>query len=87
MARLEIETVLLTAVGDDAAGQSVIEKCEEGGIDCDYVRRIPDGRTGTYMALLKPDRQLHIAISDFEIMKEVNSDYLISYLRDKYLFQ
>jgi pseudouridine kinase len=79
LARLEVQTTLLTAVGDDTAGQNVIDACEEGGINCDYVRSIAEARTGTYMALLKPDGQLHTAISDFDVMAHVDSDYLLEH--------
>jgi pseudouridine kinase len=76
LARLEVETVLLTAVGKDSAGRRVIRKCEMAGIDCQYIRVIPHVRTGTYMALLTPSGDLMTAISDFSVMESVDSDYL-----------
>ena len=79
LARLDISTVLLTTVGKDMAGKRVIRACERAGINCHYVRYIPTGRTGTYMALLRPNGQLHVAISDFEIIDHTNSDYLIEH--------
>ena len=84
LARLEISTVLLTTVGKDIAGKRVIRACERAGINCHYVRYIPTGRTGTYMALLRPDGQLHVAISDFEIINHADPDYLIEH---EYLFE
>jgi pseudouridine kinase len=79
LARLEAPVVLLTAVGKDAAGRRVVRACERLGIDCQYVRQIENGRTGTYMAILKQDGQLHLAISDFEVIESVDSDYLIEH--------
>jgi pseudouridine kinase len=79
LARLEAPVVLLTAVGKDAAGRRVVRACERVGIDCQYVRQIENGRTGTYMAILKQDGQLHLAISDFDVIKSVDSDYLIEH--------
>jgi pseudouridine kinase len=79
LARLEAPVVLLTAVGKDAAGRRVVRACERVGIDCQYVRQIETGRTGTYMAILKQDGQLHLAISDFEVIESVDSDYLIEH--------
>ena len=38
LARLEVETILLTAVGKDAAGRRVIRTCEDAGIDCQSTR-------------------------------------------------
>lgn len=79
LARLEVPTVLLTAVGKDPAGKRVIRACERVGMDCNYVRYIPGCPTGTYMALLKPDGQLHAAISDFEVISYIDSDYILEH--------
>ena len=79
LARLEVPTVLLTAVGEDLTGQQVIQSCEDAGIDCQYAQQVPDGRTGTYMALMKPDGQLDVAISDFEIISTIDSDYILDH--------
>lgn len=76
LARLEIPIVLLTAVGDDAEGERVIDACEALDIDCDSVLIVENARTGTYMALLKPDGELEVAISDFEIMSHITPAYL-----------
>lgn len=79
LARLEIPTILLTAVGKDLAGKRVVRACEKAGINCNHVRYIPQCHTGTYMALLKPDGALHVAISDFEVISYVDSDYVREY--------
>lgn len=79
LSRLEISVVLLTAVGDDFEGRRVIEKTALAGVNCNYIRHIPDAFTGVYMALLKPDGDLHVAISDFEIMQHVDSDYVMEH--------
>jgi pseudouridine kinase len=76
LARLEVPTIMLTAIGQDFTGKRVLRTCERAGIDTRYIRRIPGERTGTYMALLKPDGQLHVAISDFEIINRVDVDYV-----------
>jgi pseudouridine kinase len=76
LARLEVETVLLTAVGDDSEGRRVLENCQTNGIDCSHVRVLEGARTGSYLALLKPDGDLDVAIGDFEIIEQVDSDYL-----------
>ena len=78
LARLEVQTVLLTALGDDVEGRRVINHCETEGINCSSVKTVEDGRTGTYVALLRPDGDLNVAISDFEIMEAIDSDYIRS---------
>lgn len=76
LARLEVPVTLLTAVGRDTGGRRVISACEEAGVDCSYVCHIPGGRTGTYLALLHPNGQLNVAVSDFEIMSQVTAEYI-----------
>jgi len=84
LSRLEVPTVLLSAVGKDSAGRRVIRNCERAGINCDYVAHILHARTGTYFALLETSGQLHIAVSDFEVIEHVDSDYLLEH---EYLFE
>lgn len=84
LARLEVSTVLLTAVGRDTAGRRVLRACEKAGINVTYARQVPGTATGTLMALLYPDGQLHVAISDFDAIANVDSDYLIDH---EFLFE
>ncbi|MAS36629.1 MAG: ribokinase [Anaerolineaceae bacterium] len=79
LARLEVETILLTAVGKDSAGRRVIRKCQDAGINHDYIRIVPQTRTGAYMALLTPEGDLMTAISDFAVIQHVDRDYLLSH--------
>ena len=76
LARLEVPTVLFTVLGHDSAGSRVLRKCQRAGVDCEYVQRIRGERTGTYMALLNPEGQLEVAVSDFAIIDQLNSDYI-----------
>lgn len=79
LARLEVETVLLTAVGDDPEGDRVLDHCEDKGIDCSHARIVANARTGTYMALLDPEGDLQVAIGDFAVMEAVDRDYLLTH--------
>ena len=81
LARLEVRTVLLTAVGDDVNGRQVLRKCRDNGIRIRHVRIVEGARTGLYMALLKPDGEMLVAVADFEIMRYVDRDYLLSHER------
>ncbi|HEX2622126.1 MAG TPA: PfkB family carbohydrate kinase, partial [Phototrophicaceae bacterium] len=51
LARLEVPTILLTALGHDLSGQRVLRNCRRAGIDCQYLQQIEGERTGTYVAL------------------------------------
>ena len=79
LARLEVPTILLTAVGQDAPGSRVIRSCTKAGINTQHIQRIKGARTGSYVALQYPDGQLQVAISDFEITQYVDSDYVLEH--------
>lgn len=79
LARLEIDTVLLTAVGRDHAGRRVLRRCQDAGVDVSHVRVMPGQRTGTYLAVLRPDERLLVAISDFAVLAAVDAAYLASH--------
>jgi len=76
LARLEVPTVLITAVGKDSEARRVRRACERAEIDCEHFITPPDHRTGTYMSLLKRDGQLHVGISDFGIISHITAEYL-----------
>jgi pseudouridine kinase len=76
LARLEVRSVLLSAVGNDPTGKRIVRHTKDNGVRCEHVRVVEDGRTGTYVALLKPDGELLIAVSDFEIVNWVDDAYL-----------
>lgn len=79
LARLEIPTLLLSAVGDDEPGERVIAHCKEAGIDTSQIMIIPGERTGHYMALLKMDGQLDTAINDYAVTRNITPEYLSSH--------
>lgn len=76
LARLEVPTYLLTAVGDDEEGQRVITVTEEANVHCDFVREVAGARTGSTVTVLQADNTPHLILSDYAIAEHVNSDYL-----------
>ncbi|MFW5691442.1 MAG: carbohydrate kinase family protein [Chloroflexota bacterium] len=79
LARLEVPVTLISAVGRDVEGARVLRVCERAGVDVRAMRRVPGLRTGTYMALLHPDGQLNVAISDFDIIRTVDTKYILQH--------
>lgn len=84
LARLEVPVTLLTAVGDDIHGLRVLDECKAAAINCDYVRVVAENRTGTYMAFLRSDGELEMAISDYEVVAHLDTGYLEQH---EYLFE
>jgi len=75
LARLEVDTVLLTAVGDDAVGDQILGQTAASGVNVNEAIIVAGGRSGAYMALLEDDGSLKYALDDMEIMAALTPDY------------
>ena len=76
LARLEIPTRLLSAVGGDSSGERVLARCSQAGIDASQALTLANERTGHYLALLKADGELDVAVSDYTIANRIDRAYL-----------
>ena len=70
LARLGRPTVLVAAVGDDPAGDTVLQRTSAAGVECRHVIVSPHP-TGTYAAVLDDCGDLHIAVADMRATDEL----------------
>jgi pseudouridine kinase len=63
LARLGVRTFLVSAIGRDALGDSLLSQTVAAGVRCEYVQRT-ELSTGTYTAVLDCDGELLVAVSD-----------------------
>jgi pseudouridine kinase len=63
LARLGVRTFLVSAIGRDALGDSLLSQTVAAGVRCEYVQRT-ELPTGTYTAVLDSDGELIVAVSD-----------------------
>lgn len=71
LARLELEVILISAVGDDWTGRHLIEQVQQIGVDTSHVVVDPDIRTGTYLALYDEEQNLTGAMDDMAGLRAV----------------
>jgi len=76
--RLGVECKLLTAVGDDLYGDLVLSKSKEVGIDVDNVLVCKNERTGIFMQVQDSNNDMHLALCDMSISKNIDIDYINS---------
>ena len=81
LARLGVGTSLVSVVGDDPNGRSLIRHLGDLGIDAQGVRVAPDRRTAEYAALLHPDGGLAVGMADMAIFDSLVLDDLSCALR------
>jgi pseudouridine kinase len=78
LARLNLSTSLLTAVGDDAAGRSLQDHAEQAGIDTRGSLKLQDAATGTYTAILDDQGELVVALADMALYDRITPEFLAS---------
>ncbi len=76
LAHLGQPVVLLTAVGSDQAGESLLQGMSACGVDTSAILRTEDFPTGSYLAVLTPHAELKFALDDMRIVSQISSAYL-----------
>jgi len=79
LARLEIETVLLSAVADDDIGQHLITQSARSGVDCSHVLRVRGARNASTLSVKNTAGTTLATVDDYEVMDYLDSDYLIEH--------
>ena len=80
LARLNLPTALLTALGDDAAGRSLQDHAERAGIDTRGSLKLSETATGTYTAILDAHGELVVALADMALYDRITPEFLASRL-------
>ncbi len=68
LARLSVQTKLLSLVGDDTYGNYLIDETARVGVDMSAVTQLADQRTSTYFSIMNTDDDMAVAIADMEII-------------------
>lgn len=76
LARWNVSTVLLGAVGDDALSQRVLEETAAAGVNVERVLRVPGVGCGLYAALLHASGELAIAAAAMDAVDHLGREYI-----------
>lgn len=76
LARLGVETVLLSAVGKDSSGQRVLNDAAGVGLNTDFCVVSEGHRTSAYLALLDERGNLVMSVDDMEILSCITPQLL-----------
>lgn len=79
LARLGVPTTLLSVIGDDPLGRALVDYTQACGVNMQHIKCDPNGRTGVYMSVLNEHGDQALALSDFEIMQQLDRPYLNSH--------
>lgn len=78
LARLGQAVHLLSVVGDDALGQSLLNRTEAVGVDVSAVQIVAGGSTSTYLSLHNPQGEMEFAINDMALLEQLTPALLQS---------
>ena len=78
LAKLGVNVVFITALGDDTLGKDLLNHCKDSGINTDYVRIISDSSSSMYIYINNCHGDMELAMSHVEIVKNITPEYLDS---------
>ena len=73
LARLGAKVKLVTVVGNDSRGHSIVTGCEKAGIDMSAAKVIPGERSSSYVSIMDEDGDMLLAMSDMHIIKKLDA--------------
>ena len=73
---LKVQTKLLAALGDDVFGKIILEDCLKNNIDINNILKIKDESSGVFMQILDNKNDMHMALCDMSINKNITVNYL-----------
>ncbi len=76
LARLGLDVCLLSAVGADLQGRSLLQRTREAGVDVDACWTLHGERTSSYVSLHGADGDMVAAINDMTILERVTPERL-----------
>jgi len=77
LTRLDTEVHLITAVGNDRAGEDLLAELEQLDIDTSASAICEDQHTAAYVALYQADGQLRLAFDDMVVARAITPKHLI----------
>jgi pseudouridine kinase len=76
LARLGLETILLTALNTNAYSQLIVRKTMSAGVNLDHALHDDSGRQAIFMAFLNQRGDMEAAVSDMSILELISPDYI-----------
>lgn len=76
LARLQIDVKLISSLSDDAFGKMLLGACEDARIDMNHSYITQKGITSTYLAIIDPDGEMNVALSDMSLLDELPVSHL-----------
>lgn len=78
LARLDTNTRLITAVGDDSYGKYILEDCKINNIDTSDVIVVNGKSSGVFMQAQDENNDMYLALCDMSVLDSISPEYIQS---------
>ena len=78
LSRLDINTKLISAVGNDLYGNTILSECKNLNIDVNDCFISDEYSTSIYISILNNDKDMQLAISHMDITEKLNESFIHS---------
>ncbi len=76
LARMDVETKLISVIGNDIYGRKVIDEGREIGLDLEHSLKLDGESTSTYMSVLDSLGDMKVAISSMDIYEKITVEFI-----------
>ena len=76
LARLGVDSRLMTLVGNDQYGEMILALSRSAGIDMQYTQTTHSAPTSSYLSILDETGDMSVAIADMAIMEHITPEWL-----------
>ncbi|MCT4595351.1 MAG: PfkB family carbohydrate kinase [Anaeromicrobium sp.] len=76
LSKLEIDTKLISPMGDDIYGLKIMEECKKSGIDMNHCLFLRDHPSSTYLSILDENGDMLGAIASMDILDKMSIDFI-----------
>lgn len=80
--RLGLKPLIISAVGADLLGESLLSHLKQIGLPCEGIVKFPDQCSAIYLAILNQGGDLHTAIADMDIFAQITPDLINSFSKE-----
>lgn len=81
LARLGHAVRLISAVGEDLLGQSLLRATTQAGVDVSNCLILPDQASSTYVSLHGADGEMALAVNDMDALRQLSPERLVPHTR------
>ena len=76
LARLGVNTALLSAVGDDTSGRRILQRTQESGVNTEHVIVQPNSRSSAYLVVLDEKGTPFVSVDDMEVIQAITPRHI-----------